>query len=367
MTSPPPQHRRVPDLSASADENRDFLDEHSAPDQEAGQRPGYRAAALWALGLVAAVAAAVFAVWQVNEHLYAPEATAQSYWDSLAEGEGSQALGHFSALPDFAEEPQVDHLLLTGDPLTRSAELIESPDITETGDGAQLSFTSAEEEYTTELPLTHSGTTWGFFDNWEISPAGLTWFQVEVPGAPQGGIGQIEINGEPVNLDAETARLSAFVPTVAEISIESQWLTGAVSHVVTAAEDSDAPAELVTMELEASEDATQLLHEELTEYFEECDQQVLMPSGCPVGTSTSHQVDADTIDWTFPEPEAFELSFDAEGWQVSSEDLVAEVSFEARHFHTGEQLTETEDVPFSLDVQVGASGEDLVVSVAGSE
>lgn len=368
--SPQSRHTQsvpVPDLSASAGQGSDFWDQHAPAEDEKPQQSGYRSLVWWAAGITAAVVIGVIAIWQVNERVYAPGSTAQAYWDSLAAGEGSQALGEFSAVPDFTEDAEIDHLLLTGDPLARSAELIDSPTIADTGDGAQLSFTAEGEDYVTDLPLTRSGTTWGFFDDWEVSPAGITWFQVEVPGAPEGGIGQIEVNGEPVNLDAETAQLSAFVPTVAEISIDSQWLTGAINHVSTSPESPDAPAEVITMELEASDDATELLHETLADYFSDCNQQVLMPSGCSVGTSTTHQVDAETISWTFPDPEEFELAFDAEGWHVNYEDLVAEVSFEARHYHTGEQLTETEEVPFSLDILVGASGEDLVVSVASAQ
>ncbi|WP_191089974.1 hypothetical protein [Nesterenkonia ebinurensis] len=43
----------------------------------------------------------------------------------------------------------------------------------------------------------------------------------------------------------------------------------------------------------------------------------------------------------------------------------AEISYQALHHHTGEELQETEQYPFDLEIQVGASGEDLVVSVRG--
>lgn len=375
-------HLPVPDLSASAqqdaaqresahqgpaDRNADFWEQHDGPEDHSEKDPGYRTVAWWAGGIVAAVALSVVAIWQVNEQLYAPEVTAEAYWDALAAGEGSEALGQFESLPDFAEDTEIDHLLLSGAPLTHSAELIDSAEILDLEEGAELSFSAEGESYTLDVPLNRTGSTWGFFDKWAISAAALTWFQVEVPGAPQGGIAQIEVNGEPVNLEAETAQLSAFVPTVAEISIDSEWLVGEASHVVTTAEDADAPAEAVTMDLEPSEAAVDLLHETLADFFEDCNQPVLMPSGCPVGISTTNQVNAETITWSFPSPEDFELTFDADGWEVSYEELEAEVSFDARHFHTGEELSETEDVPFSLNIQVGASGEDLVVSVSGGD
>ncbi|NDK31468.1 YggN family protein [Nesterenkonia haasae] len=360
-------HDAVPNLSAGHDEHPDFLHERSAAGESGTSRPGYGAVIGWALGLVVAAVATVVAVWQVNEQLYSPEATAETYWEALRAGEGSQALGLFESVPDFTQDGEVDNLLLSGAPLGRSAELIESAEITETSGGAEFSFTAGEDSYTTELPLTHTGTSWGFFDDWEIAASGLTWFEVDVPGAPEGGIGQVQVNGEPVNLDDETAQLSAYVPTVAEISIDSQWLTGSTTHVVTAADgDEAASAERVTMDLEASEEAAQRLEEELSAYFNDCDQQVLMPAGCPVGTTTPHRVDPDTISWSFPEAEDFSLTFDADGWQVTHQELVAEASFDAIHHHTGEQLNEIEQVPFDLDIQIGASGEDLVVSINGT-
>ncbi len=324
-------------------------------------------AAGWAAGVVVVLIAAVVAIWQVNERVYTAEATAEQYWESVQSGDGPAALSMVESTPGFIhgdDAADLDHVLLTGEPLATSAELIEGATLQETGEGAELEFIVGSENYTTEIPVTRTGSTWGFFDDWQITSSALTWFEVTVPGAPQGGIGQVTVNGEPVNLDEETTRLSAFVPTVADIDVDSQWLVGSHQHVVTAAENSDDPAERITLDLEASEEAAELLHTEVQEYFDACaEQQVLMPSGCPVGITTNHQVDADTITWDFPDPEEITLGFDAEGWHVDYENLTAQVSFDAVHYHTGDELEETEEVPFDLDIAVGADGEDLIVSV----
>lgn len=334
-------------------------------DDDAERSPGHRALVGWAVGLILSAVAVVVAIWQVNEQLYTPQYTTEQYWEALSQGEGAEALGHFSQTPDFLGDEQLDHLLLDGAALARSAELIEAPVVDGDSDAAQLQFTAGSEDYTTAMPVTHTGTTWGFFDKWRLAENGLTWFQVEVPGAPQGGIGQVQVNGEPVNLDGETAQLSAFVPSAAEIAVDSQWLVGGTSHVVTAAEETVEEAQRVTLDLEASEEAVELLRGEVSEFFDRCDQPVLMPAGCPVGISTPHRVDAETIEWAFPEAEEFSLGFNADGWQTDYDQLVAEVSFEATHHHTGEAITETEEVPFDLTVEVGASGEDLIVAVRG--
>lgn len=339
--------------------------QHPRTDDDAQRSSGNRAVVGWAVGLMLTAVAVVVAIWQVNEQLYTPQYTTEQYWEAVTQGEGDEALGHFSETPEFLADEQLDHLLLDGAPLARSAELIEAPEVGGDADAAQLQFTAGSEDYTTAMPVTHTGTTWGFFDNWGMAANGLTWFEVEVPGAPQGGIGQLQVNGDPVNLDEETAQLSAFVPSAAEITVDSQWLVGSTSHVVAAADESGDSAQRVTLDLEASEDAVEMLHQEVSEFFDRCDQAVLMPAGCPVGISTPHRVDAETIDWTFPDAEEFSLGFDADGWQAQHDQLVAEVSFEATHHHTGESITETEEVPFDLTVEVGASGEDLIVAVRG--
>lgn len=320
----------------------------------------------WALALILTAVLAIVTIWQVNERLYTPQNTAENYWSSLEEARGGDALGMFDQRPSALDNEAVDHLLLSGDPLRHSTELISQAEVHGSETSAEIQFTAAEEEVTTAVPMSSAGTSWGFFDDWRISSAGLTWFEVQVPGAPQGGIGQIEVNGEPVNLSDSSAQLSAFVPTVAEISVDSQWLSGSTTHVVTAPDEDADSAEAVTLELEASEAALDLLHTEINDFFTECaEQAVLMPSNCPVGISTTHRVNSDTISWDFPDAEEFSLTFDGEGWDVSHDPLTAQVSFDARHFHTGEQLTVTEDVPFEVSVRVGASGEDLRVVVSG--
>lgn len=350
-------------MSVFPEPEDEYSDVQQQADQGSESASTYGAVLAWAVGLAVAAVAAVVAIWQVNEQIYTPQYAAEQYWQSITQGDGAGALSHFSAVPDLAEDESTDHVLLDGEPLARSAELIEDARLEADSSSAQLLFTAGAEDFTSEVPLTHQGTSWVFFDEWGLAEDGLTAFDVEVPGAPQGGIGQVQVNDAAVNLDEEIARLSAFVPTVAELSVESQWLTGRASQVVTAPEGSSDSVQKATVELEASDEASELLHQELDEYFESCDQQVLMPTGCPVGLSTPHRVDAGTISWSFPEPEEFSLGFDAEGWQVEHGDLVAEVSFEATHHHTGEALTETEQVAFELDVSVGASGDDLIVSV----
>ncbi|WP_147104553.1 hypothetical protein [Nesterenkonia populi] len=368
MTSAPPP----PPSEHHGRADNTFLRQQGAGDEGQAGAEGQRSYAGWGwlAALLIAVFGAVIAVWQVNERVYTPETAVEDYWEALQAGRGRVALGHFEQRPEFLSEGDLDHVLLNGDPLSRSAELIEAARL-ELGPededaAAQLDFVVGSENYSTTLQVEHIGTSWGFFDEYSISPHALTWFEVDVPGAPQGGIGQVTVNGAPVNLEAETARLSAFAPTAADVEVDSQWLIGQAQHTVTA-EDPGEPASRVTLDLEASEEAAGVLRDELAEFFEGCEQQVLMPSGCPIGTSTPHSVDPDSISWEFPDPEEFELSFDAEGWDVDHGDLSAEVSFDAVHYYDGTQISETESVPFELDIAVGASGEDLIVSVSGSE
>ena len=84
-----------------------------------------------------------------------------------------------------------------------------------------------------------------------------------------------------------------------------------------------------------------------------------------MGTSTDNRVDADTISWTMPSAEDISLTFDEDGWQVSGEDLSAEVAYEAEDHFDGSNVNESSTVQFSIDVEVGASGDDLIIAVSG--
>src|SRR5699024_10018133 len=186
----PPDHHHLMSIFPEPD------DQHSGPPPPDGQSAEerqspqsgsqFKAAAGWAAVLVLTAVAAVVAIWQVNEQLYTPQATVEQYWEAVAEGSGSEAMGHIVSTPDFLNEEEVDHLLLDGEALARSAELIEAPSISADETSAQLDFIVGAESRTTPVPVTHSGTTWGFFDTWGVSTNALTWFEVAVPGAPQG-------------------------------------------------------------------------------------------------------------------------------------------------------------------------------------
>lgn len=323
--------------------------------------------AAWGTALTVALVAGGIIAWQVDEQLYTTEASAENYWEALRSGNGAEALGHLDSVP---EDTGGDAVLLDGDPLSYSASLMEGMSFTEGSESASVTFTADGEEYETTLPVVDAGNHWLIFDDWKVGPQAYTDLEVDVPGAEAAGVGQIEINGEPVNLEDETVTLSAFLPSVVEFGIDSQWLAGTTTEVLLPEEDDDADAEPaaqeLTLELEASEEAEELLHSEVETFLQECaEQEVLMPSGCPMGIETPHQVDSDTISWDMPDAADTSLSFDSDGWEVSGLDMTATVTFEALDHHDGEELDERHDVPFRLDVQVGADGEELIISVAG--
>ncbi|WP_237090154.1 hypothetical protein, partial [Nesterenkonia sp. PF2B19] len=416
----------------------------AAPAASAGQPTrSRRSAAVWAGwggGLVLALVASGIGIWQVDEHVYATDATAENYWEALSSGNGSAAVGMFSSVPELGalgpaqnlvlsaeaedgapdedtdDEPEqddaeqddtqqddaadpddaedgatedsaedsedgaepedapappaedrlelgsVDSVLLDGEALSHSAEQIEALSITERSDGADLAFTVDGEQHEAHLPMTREGSVWFFFDDWKLAPEAMTEVELSVPAASLGGIGQVEVNGQPVNLHEDGATLAAFVPTVVDVGIDSQWLTGSGHDVVTAEGN-----HRIDIELEASETAAELLHDEVEEYLTGCaEQEVLMPSGCPMGITTPNQVDADTISWEMPDPSDISLTFGDDGWSISGADnLRATVTFESLDYFDGGELDESHDVSFGLDIQVGASGEDLVISVIG--
>lgn len=328
----------------------------------------------WVAALIMALAAGGAAIWQVSEKFYTPGHTAQEYWDSISRGSGSEALGFFESEGlETGGEDNVDSVLLDGSPLEASSTAIEDPRFGEDPEGggdAVMQFAVEGENYETRLPMESHESTLAVFKNWELTSGAMSQLQIDVPGAAAGGIAQIDVNGEPVNLVDDTATLRSYVPAVVEIAVDSEWLVGTARYVVVqeAGAQGEAEAHQITLDLKASEAAEEVLHEEVEEYLASCaDQQVLMPAGCPMGINTPNQVVTESITWQMPEPEDLSLGFDEDGWETSETEMEATINFDSRHFHDGESLQESHDVGFDLDVEVGASGEELIVSVTGAE
>lgn len=351
---------------------------HSAPPPppEAPGRPSAHRGLLvaWAAALVMALIAGGVAIWQVSERIYTPGHTAEEYWDSITRGSGSETLGFFDpSVLEATQDEDVDSLLLDGEPLARSTAGIENArfgeDLEHQG-RALMQFDAAGESFETQLPMTVRQSTLGVFDDWELSAAAMTQMQIDVPGAAAGGIAAITVNGEPVNLQEDSATLRSYVPAVVETAVESEWLVGTSRYVVVqdAAEQGESRTHQIELELEASEAAQELLHEEVQAYLASCaEQQVLMPAGCPMGINTPNQVATESISWQMPDPEELTLDFDDQGWQITGTEMQATIRFDSRHFHDGASLEESHQVDFALDVEVGASGEELIVAVSGSD
>ncbi|PRZ17629.1 hypothetical protein [Nesterenkonia sandarakina] len=351
---------------------------HSAPPPppEASGRPDRRRGLLvaWAAALVMGIAAGGVAIWQVSDEIYTPRHTAQEYWETISQGSGSETLGFFDpASLEAAEGDPVDSLLLDGEPLARSTEGVENLRFGEDPErrgGAVMQFDVEDESFQTQLPMESHENTLAFFPDWELTAASMSQLEIDVPGAAAGGIAQISVNGEPVNLQDDSATLRTYVPAVVEIAVDSQWLVGASRYVVVqdVGEDDDAQAHQITLELEASDAAQDVLHEEVQAYLDSCaEQQVLMPAGCPMGINTPNQVATESINWQMPDPQELTLGFDEDGWEIADTALQATIAFDSRHFHDGASLEESHLVDFDLDIEVGASGEELIIAVSGSD
>lgn len=326
---------------------------------------------VWTLVLVAAVAVGGLGIWAVRTAVYSPEAAAQGYHDALAAGRGGEVMGLLSesATADLAArfeqtDPPTDAGLLSGDALEHSTQRLEDLALEGEEGAPRLTFGYDGERHSVEVPVDSGETTWWLFDRWEITEEVVSEFEVVVPYAQAGGVERITVNEEPVDLDDGSVRLAAFLPSTAQIEAEGPWVSGTVEHLVL--DDSDAELRL---DVEPSEEAVSEVHDQVEAYLRRCaDQQVLMPTGCPMGAQTPNQVDADTIEWTMPEASELEVTLDEEGWQVQgTEALTAQLEFEALDHFDGSSTQERFESAFSLDVEVEPVGEELRVSISGED
>ncbi|WP_261624572.1 hypothetical protein [Nesterenkonia marinintestina] len=344
-------------------------DDHPTGARPSGSRLGGVAAA-WGAALILAVVLAVLAVWWVRTEVYSAEAAAEGYVDALTSGRGGEALGLLSdsAHEDLASQfdetdPPTDAGLLGGDALEKSTERLDQLSLDDDGEPT-LTFTYDDEQHAVEVPV-HSGETmWMLFDRWEITEEVVGEFEVDVPQSGAAGVERITVNGEPVDLEDGSVRLAAFLPTAAVIEADGPWVDGSADHLVL--DDSE---DTVQLDVEPSEEAQEKVREQVESYLQECaDQQVLMPSGCPMGAATPHQVDPDTIDWTMPDISDLTVALGDDGWEVEgTQSLTAELDFEALDHFDGSLLNERFESDFSLDVEVEPVGDELRIAVTGAD
>ncbi|MCO1338568.1 hypothetical protein BJH93_06630 [Kocuria polaris] len=279
-----------------------------------------RVAAIWVMALLVVLVAGAMAIAVTNARVFGPSPAVDDYVQTLVAGDGATALGHLGL-----EAPDGNGLMLSGDPLRASAAALGEYTIEETSredDRAtvRVSYNVGGRQHHTDFRLMRTGRDWLFFDQWQIDMGKLPVLTVHAANTTD-----ILVNGTESPVASGEQKFPVLPPAVVTASFEEEYFrAGETTRIVGGSDDTDEPLRLVS---EPTETLTKEVAGKLREYLDGCaEQQVLMPTGCPLAYDTGARVDPATIDWEIIEyPDVEITAFDG-GWVLRP--LEVEVNLE---------------------------------------
>lgn len=303
------------------------------------------------MALMLVIVAGAMTIAVTNARVFGPGPAVDAYMQTLAAGDGATALGHLGL-----EAPDGNGLMLSGDPLRASAAAIGDYEIEETsqeGDRAsvRVSYGIDGRRHHADFRLTRTGRDWLFFDEWRIQLGKLPVVEVNASNTTD-----INVNGAESPVAAGKQEFPVLPPAVLTASFEEEYFrAGETSRIVDAYDDADEPLRLVS---EPTEALTDEVSSRLREYLDGCaEQQVLMPTGCPLAYDTGARVDPATIDWEITQyPDVEITAFDG-GWVLRPLEVDVNLELVEQDLATGatEEVDVTETYTFTANLDLSSS------------
>lgn len=292
-----------------------------------------RIAAVWLLGLMLAIAAAVVAVNLVNNSVAGPEQPVREYLDALQKGEGEKALGLLRA-----SVPQGNAAMLDGTALQTAASRITNVKFGATKElpGNQatvpMEYTIDGSRLSTEFLLEKTGTEWLFFNKWAFVPAALPVLDVTVVNS-----NEATLNGVPVNMPNGRNSFAVFYPGEYEASLNGEYFSAPSTRATLSGRDvPTAPLNLLT---EATKGLKDDVGAKVKEFLDSCaaeaDKQQRLQPDCPFYHATNNRVIDGTIDWSITEYPAISIEPFGGRWVVSPLDGKARIKARQVDLFTG--------------------------------
>jgi hypothetical protein len=292
-----------------------------------------RIAAVWLLGLMLAIAAAVVAVNLVNSSVAGPEQPVREYLDALQKGEGEKALGLLRA-----SVPQSNAAMLDGTALQTAASRVTNVKFGATKElpGNQatvpMEYTIDGSRLSTEFLLEKTGTEWLFFNKWAFVPAPLPVLDVTVVNS-----NEATLNGVPVNMPNGRNSFAVFYPGEYEASLNGEYFSAPATRATLSSRDvPTAPLNLLT---EATKGLKDAVGAKVKEFLDSCaaeaDKQQRLQPDCPFYHATNNRVIDGTIDWSITEYPAISIEPFGGQWVVSPLDGKARIKARQVDLFTG--------------------------------
>ena len=287
--------------------------------------------------LLAAIIAVVLTVASVpvlNLTAHAPQRAVVAYLSALEDGDASRALGLLAA-PSTRNTAALDDAVLTN-----AWSLPSDPRVVNSrveGDRATVTvgFTLGDSSHEETYSLVRAAPQWGLFDRWLIEVDKWPRLGLDVTGSSV-----VEING--VAAPADRGGVPLLFPAGYTVGFNAEYL-----HADPVRVDVLRPGEIapVTLDPEPTEALAREAAAEAVAQLDACaEQTTLMPSGCPFGFETDHQILGDEVAWSIVEHPSITLTADGTQLTIAPAEAVVEVSGRSRDIVTAYESDFTERI-----------------------
>ncbi len=313
-----------------------------------------RLAAMWLLGLMLAVAAAVFSIHLVNTTVAGPQQPVREYLAALQKGDGAKALGLLRA-----SVPQSNAAMLDGTALKTASSRIADVTFGEAeARGGNLvmvpmDYTIDGTDLHTEFLLERTGTRWLFFSKWAFVPASLPVLDVTVVNS-----NEASLNGVPVNMPNGRNSFAVFYPGEYEASLNGRYFSAEPTRATLWSRDAPpAPLNLLTQATAGLREAVSgKVKEFLDSCADEADKQQRLQPDCPFYHATYNRVLDGTIDWSITEYPTVSIEPFGGNWVVAPLDGKARIQARQVNLFSGvvSNLDEVHSFSFTTRLDIEA-------------
>ena len=286
------------------------------------------------LAAIVAVLLTVASVPVLNLTAHAPQRAVVAYLSALEDGDASRALGLLAA-PSTRNTAALDDAVLAGAwSLPRDPRVVDSR---VEGDRASVTvgFTLGDSSHEETYSLVRAAPQWGLFDRWLIEVEKWPRLGLDVTGSSV-----VEING--VAAPADRGGVPLLFPAGYTVGFNAEYL-----HADPVRVDVLRPGEIapVTLDPEPTEALASEVAAEAVAQLDACaEQTTLMPSGCPFGFETDHEILGDEVAWSIVEHPSITLTADGTQLTVAPAEAVVEVSGRSRDIVTAYESDFTERI-----------------------
>lgn len=347
------------------------------------QRPVFARPGFWGMMAVAILVCAGAVITLLNTLVYNPEAAVEEYVDALRSGDGAAAMTVSKGYLAEDAPDTVSTVMLDGDTLAASAAVLESAEIVTvdaevpesfraadlTQRVVEIRYRDAEDQIrATSVVVDKVGSSWLFFNVWELHPMPLQQVELEPSQMPDHAkddepVAHVHDAATPLlGTDGSAATLLAFAPSLIELEYHGTYLEVAEPEQFMV---HDVLAAGASVDFEFNVDLTQAVDDAITEEVQEqlqrcTQQQVLKPAGCPFGYETTNRVVPDSVSWSVDVPEV-EYS-----WEDSEPDIdrimaTAVLNAQEIDIGSGQQSAIRHEEVFELPAELELTPENIQV------